>query len=176
MRSQFYNYVMYEGVSKSFETSSIDRQPMAVHEWVRCAWEQGTLPLSMPNGVAVWTLGVAQHECLSPRVPLHLGFQHGCGTGADSKHQILPETRQIWSGDFSNETACVWKWGHELKMKLQLKGRRFDRVEEIQLESQNVLGTLWEQDFQHTFQQWQRCWDRCVAAQGDYFEGDAAQT
>ena len=42
------------------------------------------------------------------------------------------------------------------KMKLQLKGRRFDRVEEIQWESQNVLGTLQEQDFQHTFQQWQR--------------------
>jgi hypothetical protein len=29
-----------------------------------------------------------------------------------------------------------------LKMKLQLKGRRFDRVEEIQRELQNVLGTL----------------------------------
>jgi len=28
------------------------------------------------------------------------------------------------------------------KMKLQLKGRRFDRVEEIQRESQNVLGML----------------------------------
>jgi len=62
------------------------------------------------------------------------------------------------------------------KMKLQLKGRRFDRVEEMQRESQNVLGALREQDFQHAFQQWQRRWDRCVAAQGYYFEGDAAQT
>jgi len=62
------------------------------------------------------------------------------------------------------------------KMKLQLKGRCFDRVEEIQRESQNVLGTPREQDFQHAFQQWQRRWDRCVAAQGDYFEGDTAQT
>jgi hypothetical protein len=61
-------------------------------------------------------------------------------------------------------------------MKLQLKGRRFDRVEEIQWESQNVLGTLQEQDFQQAFHQWQQHWDRCVAAQGDYFEGDAAQT
>jgi len=55
------------------------------------------------------------------------------------------------------------------KMKLQLNGRRFDRVEEIQRESQNVLGTLLEQEFQHAFQQWQRRWDRCVAAQEDYF-------
>jgi transposase len=63
-----------------------------------------------------------------------------------------------------------------LKMKCQLKGRCFDRVEEIQQESQNVLGTLREQDFQHMFQQWKRRWNRCVDAQGDYFEGDAAQT
>jgi len=33
------------------------------------------------------------------------------------------------------------------KMKLQLKGRRFDRVEKIQRESQIVLGR--EQNFQH---------------------------
>ena len=62
------------------------------------------------------------------------------------------------------------------KIKLQLKGRRFHRVEEIQRESQNVLGTLRKQDFQHAFQQWQWRWDRCVTTQGDYFEGDAAQT
>jgi hypothetical protein len=49
-------------------------------------------------------------------------------------------------------------------------------VEEIQRELQNVLGTLREQDFQHAFQQWQQRWDQCVAAQGAYFEGDAAQT
>jgi hypothetical protein len=61
-------------------------------------------------------------------------------------------------------------------MKLKLKGRRFDRPEEIQRESQNVLGTLREQDFQHTFQQWQRRWNRRVDAQRDYFGGAAAQT
>jgi hypothetical protein len=32
-------------------------------------------------------------------------------------------------------------------MQLQLTGRRFASVEEIQRESQNVLGTLLEQDF-----------------------------
>jgi hypothetical protein len=63
-----------------------------------------------------------------------------------------------------------------LKMKLQLKGRRLDRVEEIQRESQHVLGTLREQDFQQSFLQWQWRCDWCVAAQGDYFEGGAAQT
>jgi hypothetical protein len=37
-------------------------------------------------------------------------------------------------------------------MKLDLKGRRFVRVEEIQRESQFVPDKLPEQDFQHTFQ------------------------
>jgi transposase len=45
------------------------------------------------------------------------------------------------------------------KMKLKLKGRQFEGLEEIQQESQNVLGMLREQDFQHMFQQWQWCWD-----------------
>jgi len=43
----------YIGVSKSFETSSVDRQLTAVRECVHCAWEQGMSPLSMPSGVAV---------------------------------------------------------------------------------------------------------------------------
>ena len=76
--------IMYKGVSKRFETSSIDRQPMAVREWVRWAWEQGTSPPSIPTGVAVWALGVAQHECLSLHVPSHLRFQHGRETGAET--------------------------------------------------------------------------------------------
>jgi hypothetical protein len=38
------------------------------------------------------------------------------------------------------------------KKKLKLKGRRFDTTEEIQAESQRVLDTLTEKDFQGAFQ------------------------
>jgi len=44
---------IYVVVSKSFESNSVEHKPMAVRERVRCAWEQGTSPLSMPSGVAV---------------------------------------------------------------------------------------------------------------------------
>jgi transposase len=37
------------------------------------------------------------------------------------------------------------------KMKIKLKGRRFDTVEEIQAESQKVLNTLTQKDFQDRF-------------------------
>jgi len=38
------------------------------------------------------------------------------------------------------------------KMKLKLKGRRFNTTEEIQAETQKVLDTLTEKDFQEAFQ------------------------
>jgi hypothetical protein len=54
------------------------------------------------------------------------------------------------------------------KMKLKLKGRRFDTVEEIQAESQRVLDTVTEKGFHEAFQKWRR-WDRCLHAGGNYF-------
>jgi len=61
------------------------------------------------------------------------------------------------------------------KMKLKLKGRRFDTIEEIQAKSQRVLDTLIEKDFQEAFQKWRRWWDLCLHAGGNYFEGDGGQ-
>lgn len=58
------------------------------------------------------------------------------------------------------------------KMKIALKGRRFDSIEDIQVESQRVLNTLHPSDFQECFQKWEQRWDRCIHARGDYFEGD----
>jgi hypothetical protein len=60
-------------------------------------------------------------------------------------------------------------------MKLKLKGHRFDTIEEIQVESQRVLDTPKEKDFQEAFHKWRRWWDRCLHAGGNYFEGDCGQ-
>jgi len=60
------------------------------------------------------------------------------------------------------------------KMKMKLKGRRFQTLEEIQAESQVVLNTLQENYFQECFKKWQHSWDCCQASEGDYFEGDAS--
>jgi hypothetical protein len=40
------------------------------------------------------------------------------------------------------------------KLKLKLKGRRFDTIEEIQAESQRVFDILTEKDFQEEFKKW----------------------
>jgi hypothetical protein len=58
------------------------------------------------------------------------------------------------------------------KMKLRLKGRRFDTIEEIQAEPQEVLNTLTLENFQGCMESWEERWDRCIHAHGHYFEGD----
>jgi hypothetical protein len=55
------------------------------------------------------------------------------------------------------------------KMKLKLKGRRFDAIEEIQAESQR------EKYYQEAFQKWWRRWEWCLHAGGNYFEGDGGR-
>ena len=52
------------------------------------------------------------------------------------------------------------------KLKLKLKWRRFQTLEDIQTASQAVLNTLWEIDFQECFKNWQRRCDRCQASEG----------
>jgi histone-lysine N-methyltransferase SETMAR len=61
------------------------------------------------------------------------------------------------------------------KMKLKLKGRRFDTNEEIQAELQRMLDTLKEKEYQKAFQKWRRRWDRCLYFGGNYFEGDGGR-
>jgi hypothetical protein len=60
-------------------------------------------------------------------------------------------------------------------MKLKLKGRRFDSIEEIQTESQDVMKTLTRNDFQQCFRSWKSRWNLCINAEGDYFEGDGGK-
>ena len=58
-----------------------------------------------------------------------------------------------------------------LKMKLKLKGRCFDSIKEIQAVSKNVMKTF----FQKCFQSWKSCWNHCISAKEDYFEGDGCK-
>ena len=61
------------------------------------------------------------------------------------------------------------------KMKLKLKGHRFDTTEEMEANSQRMLDTLTEKDFQEAFQKWRRRWYRCLHAGGNYFDGDGSR-
>ena len=75
---------------------------------------------------------------------------------------ILPTSPTLHTATFSYFQNSKWS----------LRGEDFKRWR-IQAESQAVLNTLRENDFQECFKNWQRRWDHYQASKGDYFEGDA---
>jgi len=58
------------------------------------------------------------------------------------------------------------------KLKFHLKGRQFGTVDNIQKVVTDQLRALAHEDFQHCYREWEQCLRRCVASQGNYFEGD----
>jgi hypothetical protein len=57
------------------------------------------------------------------------------------------------------------------KCKLVLHGRNVGDMALITAES-TLLKGLKEEDFQGCFNQWKRRWDKCIASEGEYFDGD----
>jgi histone-lysine N-methyltransferase SETMAR len=61
------------------------------------------------------------------------------------------------------------------QLKTKLKGHRLDTTEVTEADSRVLLNTLTEHDFQDAFKIWQKSLERCIYAEGDYFEGDGGQ-
>jgi len=55
---------------------------------------------------------------------------------------------------------------------MAVKGRRFCDVTDIIENAKDELERLSENGFQECFQQLYSLWQKCVFAQGDYFEGN----
>jgi transposase len=58
------------------------------------------------------------------------------------------------------------------ELKFHLKGRHFGTVENIQKVVTDQLRALLHEDLQHCNREWEQRLRRCVASQGNYFEGD----
>jgi len=58
------------------------------------------------------------------------------------------------------------------RMKRDLKGKRFQNVEEVREKTTEALKAITLQEFQNCFEQWKKRWDKCIDSQGEYFEGD----
>jgi hypothetical protein len=58
---------------------------------------------------------------------------------------------------------------------MKLKGQSFETVSDVQRVSQAVLESVKENDFQSTFEAWEKLWDHCICSQGDYLEEDGNQ-
>jgi hypothetical protein len=58
------------------------------------------------------------------------------------------------------------------KIKEILKGRYFDDIDDIRSNTTAALKAIPQNQFQNCFEGWTRCWYRCIASQGEYFEVD----
>ena len=58
------------------------------------------------------------------------------------------------------------------KLKEKLRGCRYDTIEEMKEAVTKVIDTLAQVDFYGTFQKLLERYNKCIAAGGDYFEGD----
>ena len=54
----------------------------------------------------------------------------------------------------------------------KLRGCRYERIEEMKEAVTKVIGTLTQKDFDGAFQKLLDRYYKCIAARGDYFEGD----
>jgi len=58
------------------------------------------------------------------------------------------------------------------KLKFHLKGRHFEPVENIEKAVTDQLKAIPVCDYQRCYEEWEQRLRRCVASQGNYFEGD----
>jgi hypothetical protein len=58
------------------------------------------------------------------------------------------------------------------KIKKILKGRHFDDTDDIRSNTTAALKAIQQKQLQNCFVGWTRRWYRCIASQGEYFEGD----
>jgi hypothetical protein len=58
------------------------------------------------------------------------------------------------------------------KIKGILKGRHFDDIDAIRSNTTVALKAMPQNQFKDLFAGWTRLWQRCIASQGEYFEGD----
>jgi hypothetical protein len=58
------------------------------------------------------------------------------------------------------------------KIKEILKGRSFDDIDYFRSNTTAALKAILQNQFQNCFEGWTGRWYRCIASQGEYFEGD----
>jgi len=58
------------------------------------------------------------------------------------------------------------------RMKRDLKGWRFDTLEDAIAASTRALNSIHLAEFQRCIEQWKQRLDKCISSNGEYFEGD----
>ena len=87
-----------------------------------------------------------------------------------AKNYITKMDHPPYSPDLAPCDFCLFP-----KLKNALKGQRFVNLSDIQRNVKTLLRGIPENDFQDCFQQWHHRLTKCIASQGEYFEGDSSR-
>ena len=69
----------------------------------------------------------------------------------------------LYSRDLAPSDICLFP---------KLRGCRYETIEEMKEAATKVIDTLTQEDFHGAFQKLLERYKKCIAAGGDYFEGD----
>ena len=104
------------------------------------------------------------HGCCTTSTP-HVTRQ--CPINEFLAHKSIPMLPQPpYSPDLSPCDFFLFPW-----LKNHLNGRNFGTLDNIQKSVTDDLKGIPAEAFQHCYEQWKQSLLRCVAAQGNYFEG-----
>ncbi|UYV75879.1 hypothetical protein LAZ67_13001648 [Cordylochernes scorpioides] len=81
-----------------------------------------------------------------------------------AKHSTIQIPHPPYSPDLASNDFFLYP-----KLKMNLKGRKFDNVDMIQAESKATLRNLSKSDFISCFDNWKKRWNGCIEAGGAYF-------
>ncbi|UYV70892.1 GRM3 [Cordylochernes scorpioides] len=82
-----------------------------------------------------------------------------------AKHSTIQIPHPPYSPDLAPNDFFLYS-----KLKMNLKGRKFDNVDMIQAESKATLRNLSKSDFISCFDNWKKIWNGCIETGGAYFE------
>ncbi|UYV77348.1 hypothetical protein LAZ67_15000596 [Cordylochernes scorpioides] len=98
--------------------------------------------------------------------------QQGSTITADSYLGVLRTTQHLCSPNPLQSRFGPLRLLPFWKAQKKLKGRKFQSIEEIKVESKKAIKAIPKTDYQRCFADWKKRWLKCIAANGDYFEGD----
>ena len=104
-------------------------------------------------------LDLASRQCSCPHSP-----QRETVLGLERNHHIASST--LFAG------LSPLRFLSFAKLKGTLKGTRFQGVEDIKTSVTRHLKTITKEEFSQCFKAWSKKMEKCIKANGEYFEGD----
>jgi hypothetical protein len=102
---------------------------------------------------------------------------------ADNAPAYITINPSVFGGTRGNShyTSSLLAWSRTsglflfTKLKMSLKGRSFESSDSIRENSLADLRSVPNEAFKKCFEEWKKCWERCIQSGVDYFEDDMAE-